>query len=153
MPELNRTKLEENLGINEEPIVINEPIYNNIPIVEEDDYEDGIIKANIERANNMLDRVEDEMDRGNFNSRMVEVFSKLVDSVTTAASQIQSSSYNSDYLVLKEKLAALKEIEVKAKVKNITSGGGGTHKTEIENQQNIIVTDRESILKVLKEGK
>ena len=152
MPELNRTKLEENLGINEEPIVINEPIYNNIPIVEEDDYEDGIIKANIERANNMLDRVEDEMDRGNFNSRMVEVFSKLVDSVTTAASQIQSSSYNSDYLVLKEKLAALKEIEVKAKVKNITSGGG-THKTEIENQQNIIVTDRESILKVLKEGK
>ena len=150
MPELNRAKLEENLGIYEEekqsPLIT----VNNNAIVEEDDYEDGIIKANIDRANNMLDRVEDEMDNGNFNARMVEVFAKLVDSVTNAATQIQSSAYNSDYLVLKEKLASLKELEVRAKVKNITSSAGTT---EIGSQQNIIVTDRESILKVLQEGK
>ena len=149
MPEINRTKLEKNLGIYEEeqtPVI---DIVNEKELSIEDDYEDAIIKANIDRANNMLDRVEDEMDNGNFSARMVEVFAKLVDVVTGAASQIQSSSYNSDYLLLKEKLAALKEIEVKAKVQSITSG---TNRTEI-GSQNIIVTDRESILKVLKEGK
>ena len=143
MPEINRQKLEESLGINGE----NQPseldtIISDIPI---NDFEDDTIKENIDRANRMLDRVEDEMDRGNFNARMVEVFAKLIDSVTNAATQIQSSTYNNDYLVLKQKLAELKEYEVKSKVKGLAQGN-----TQISSQQNIIVSNREDILKILK---
>ena len=150
MPELNMDNLEKNLGLNEYDTAIVTPkseidtFMETVPGIDED----AIINQNIERANRVLDRIEDEMDRGNFNARMVEVFSKLIDSVTTAASQIQSSSYNNDYLVLKQKLAELKEMEVKHKVKGLIKGN-----TQIDTQQNIIVTDRESILEIIKGNK
>lgn len=150
MPELNMDNLEKNLGLNEYDTAIVTPkseidtFMETVPGIDED----AIINQNIERANRVLDRIEDEMDRGNFNARMVEVFSKLIDSVTTAASQIQSSSYNNDYLVLKQKLAELKEMEVKHKVQGLIKGN-----TQIDTQQNIIVTDRESILEIIKGNK
>ena len=144
MPELDIDNLEESFGLTGDvkekaPSEI-DTFMESVPIPDEDD----IIKSNIDRANRMLDRVEDEMDRGNFNARMVEVFAKLVDSVTSAASQIQSSAYNNDYLILRQKLAELKEMEVKAKVKGLAKGN-----TQI-GSQNIIMSDRESILKLIK---
>jgi len=139
--EINGDRLDELFNLNKDVIPDQEIFFSDIPVNEEED----IIRKNIERANRMLDRVEDEMQ---LNPRVVEVFAKLVDSVTNAASQIQSSTYNTDYLILRQKLAQLKEMEVKAKVKSLASGP----KNQTIGSQNIILTDRESILNIMKGG-
>lgn len=138
MPELNRISLSEEFDIeNLENQVIDFPISN-----EGEDDPDIIIKENIERANRILDQVEEELTNGNFSARLVEVAAKVLDSVTNAASQIQSTSYNNDYLQLKERMLLLKKSELDYKVKNL-------RRPNVANQ-NIIFTDRESILKALR---
>ena len=141
MSDINDKSLEEDFHLTGNYVPDETTFFRDIPTNDGED----IIKKNIERANDMLDRVEEEMDRGNFSPRMVEVFSKLIDNVTTAATQIQSSTYNNDYLILRQKLAELKELEVKAKVKSLTSGNN-----QKIGSQNIILSDRESILKMIR---
>jgi hypothetical protein len=138
MPELNRNKLENVFDM--ESIETIESDISALPMADEDSA-DEIIKTNIVRANRILDTVEEEMDNGNFSARMVEVASKLIDSVTSAASQIQNNTYNNEYLLLREKLVELKRIETERKV-SLATGGNTTN-------QNIIVTDRQSILDIL----
>ena len=135
MPELNRNKLEDVFDIESA-----EKEISSLPMADEDSADD-IIKENIIRANRILDTVEDEMLNGNFSARMCEVASKLIDSVTGAASQIQNNTYNNEYLLLREKLVELKRIETERKV-SMAAGGNTTN-------QNIIVTDRQSILDIL----
>jgi DNA primase len=136
MPDLNRRSLEEVFDISAA-----EPVQPVLYSPDEED-PDTIIRANIDRANRILDRVEEEMLNGNFNSRLVEVASKCIDSVTNAVSQIQSTSFNTDHLQLKQRMIELKENELEYKIKNL---GKPTH----VGSQNIIFTDRESILKAL----
>ena len=135
MSELNRQGLAEEFDIEK---IENQPL---IPFIEEED-PDIIIKGNIERANRILDQVEDELVNGNFSARLVEVAAKTMDSITNAVSQIQSTSYNNDYLQLKQRMLLLKQEELDYKVKNLKKPNIGS--------QNIILTDRESVLKALK---
>ena len=113
-----------------------------IPYIEEEDDPDIIVKSNIERANRILDQVEEELLNGNFSARLVEVAAKTMDSITNAVSQIQSTTYNNDYLQLKERMLLLKQEELDYKVNNLKKPTIGS--------QNIILTDRESVLKALK---
>ena len=139
MSELNRDKLSEVFNVEKVEKEVAE-------LPESMDSAEDIIKDNIVRANRILDNVEHELENGNLNARMVEVASKLIDSVTNAASQIQNHSYNEDYLLLREKLVELKRIETEQKVR-LAAGGSNT------TNQNIIVTDRQSILDILNNKK
>ncbi|MFT7880922.1 MAG: hypothetical protein ABXS91_11080, partial [Sulfurimonas sp.] len=96
----------------------------------------------------ILDLVEIEMANGNFSARMVEVASKMIDSVSSATTQLQSSSYNDEYLQVKQRVVDLKEREFEHKVKQVRDGSDGPVRN-----QNIIFTDRESVLKALKGNK
>ena len=136
MSELNRQGLSEEFDLEK---VENQPITT---IYEEGEDPDEIIKKNIDRANRILDQVEEELVNGNFSARLVEVASKTMDSITNAVSQIQSTVYNQDYLQLKARVIELKEEELEYKVKNLKKPTVGS--------QNIIFTDRESVLKALK---
>jgi regulator of PEP synthase PpsR (kinase-PPPase family) len=143
MPDLNRRQLEEEFNIDR---VENRPV----PYVPMDDKEDPdeIIRANIERANRILDQVEDEMLNGSFSARLVEVAAKCMDTITNAVSQLQSTSYNSDYLLLKNRMVELKENELQYKIKNLDKP-----QQQKIGSQNIIFTDRESLLKALNNKK
>lgn len=141
MPELDRNKLNEEFNLEK---IENQPL-EPFPYNEDED-PDVIIRNNIERANRILDTVEDELLNGNFSARLVEVASKMIDSVSTAVSQIQSTAYNEDYLQLRGRMVELKEREIDHKVKQVSSG-------QSVRNQNIIFTDRESVLKALRSNK
>jgi hypothetical protein len=142
MPDLNRRQLEEEFNMDR---VDNQPI-TLLPLDDKED-PDEIIRANIERANRILDQVEDEMLNGNFSARLVEVAAKCMDTITNAVSQIQSTGYNSDYLQLKNRMVELKENELQYKIKNLDKP------QQKIGSQNIIFTDRESLLKALNNKK
>jgi hypothetical protein len=135
MSELDRQGLSEEFNLEK---VENKPV-TSIPL--EDD-PDEIIKNNIDRANRILDQVEDELVNGNFSARLVEVAAKTIDSITNAVSQIQSTVYNNDYLQLRARIVELKEEELDYKVKSLKKPTIGS--------QNIIMTNREDLLKALK---
>jgi len=135
MPELNKGKLSEVFDIEEE-------INNVVSSLENSSDPDIILKDNIDRANRVLDRLELEMNTGNFSARMSEVAGQLINAVTNASSQILTDKYNMSYLQLRRSIVKLKEAEMRLKIQ--PRGG-------ILNQ-NIIVTDRESLLEFLGKG-
>jgi len=139
MAELNRQGLAEEFDLEK---VENQPIVPTLYEGDDPGDPDEIIKTNIDRANRILDQVEDELQNGNFSARLVEVAAKTMDSITNAVAQIQSTVYNNDYLQLKARVVELKESELDYKVKNLKKPNVGS--------QNIIFTDRESVLKALK---
>ena len=106
---------------------------------------DQILSDNIERANRILDVLEnDARESQKISARKAEVMAQLINSVTNAANSIITDEYNKEYLHLRNNVLRLKEKEIQ--IKQIGSGRSGT-------TQQILVTDRESILKILREGK
>ncbi len=101
------------------------------------------LKDNVDRANDMLDLVEEELTSGNFSARLVEVAGQLINSVTNASKEIVSSINYQKYLQIRENLVKLKKMEIEMKNKQSKS----------PRSQNIIITDRESVLKFLEENK
>jgi hypothetical protein len=100
-----------------------------------------VLQDNISRANRILDRIEDEMENGNFTARMAEVAGQIINSVTNASGQIMSDKYNEKYLQVRNNLVKLKAAEVRLKAKEIEGKG--------RSNRELIVTDRESIMKIL----
>lgn len=101
-----------------------------------------IIRKNIMRANTLLDKVEHEIYNGSFSARLIEVAGQLINSVSQATANLNLSQYNAEYLQLRNRLLELERVKVSIK----QNSGGVTN-------QNIIVTDRETVLKMLEEGK
>lgn len=137
MVQLDRKNLSEEFGIEYvegEVQEINQEIRGSaIP--------DEILISNISRANRLLDRVEQEIDQGNFSARICEVAGQLINSVTNASSQIITDEYNRAYLQVRQNLIKLKEVEMRIKQRV-----AGTPKS-----QNIIVASREDIMQFLKD--
>ena len=111
------------------------------------DYDDplSILKGNIKKANQILDKIQAEMIGGNFTARMVEVAGNIINGITAASKEIMGDKNYNQYLEIRKDLAKLKEREVVIKEKSGIRGGGTTN-------QNIIVTSREDLLKIM-EGK
>lgn len=99
------------------------------------------LKDNIDRANDILDILEREMRNGNLSARMAEVSGQLINSVTNASKEIMSGINYSKYLKIREKMVTLKEMEIKIKERQLKK----------PSSQNIIVTDRESVLRLLED--
>jgi hypothetical protein len=108
---------------------------------------DVILSKNINKANALLDRIIIEINNSGMNARLGEVAGQLLNVINQSVNQIYSK--NSDYLGLriKKKMVELKEREVK--LKELTT----SKQPDQYNQNNIILTDRETLLKMLKENK
>lgn len=108
---------------------------------------DIILSKNINKANALLDRIIIEINNSGMNARLGEVAGQLLNVINQSVNQIYSK--NSDYLGLriKKKMVELKEREVK--LKELTT----SKQPDQYNQNNIILTDRETLLKMLKENK
>lgn len=141
--ELDLSTLDEVFGLN----------YNDLPkdpeerLTERDeieiDYNDpvDILKGNIKKANQILDKVQDEIDGGNFTARMVEVAGNIINGITAASKEIIGKENYVGYLEVRKELKNLKEREVVLKER---VGIRGT-----TTNQNIIVTSREDLLKIM----
>jgi hypothetical protein len=158
MPELDRIGLEEQFDIPVlEPVVVEHhevpatismpPSAAQVPeIFDEDDFDDladaeKVIKDNIDRANDLLDKVQQEIQNGNFSARMVEVAGQLINSVTQAAKELMTNAHTKRQINLKDKVLMLKRRELD--IRQIS--------TNAPKNQNLIVASREDVLKLLKE--
>lgn len=107
-----------------------------------------IIYKNLEKANKFLDKLWEKTVSEGIDSRMVEVAAKMVAEISIGAEKIFTNKLEYDRLFLKGKVVDLKqkELEIREKLGMISSGTP-------RNQNILITTDRESILKVLREKK
>lgn len=149
MTTLNTHGLEEEFNLAEQEIAESEAVEPEI--VEPDPFEVEweaqndeikILKDNIDRANDILDKVQDEVEGSNFSARLVEVAGQLINSITTSTKTILDNDNYNKYLDIKKGLALLKKREVDIKALKI----------DRPKSQNLIVASREDVLKLL-EGK
>ena len=143
---INSSKLKAlfNMDTPKDVSTTNEPdIPHNDPIdTQERRDPDTIIYNNIDRAERFLDKIEEEVNNGSVNARMMEVASALINSITQASASIVGSNQYSDEMLYKERVLALKEREVMVKE---ALGKGGSNKIT----NNVLVTSREDLLKMI----
>jgi hypothetical protein len=105
-----------------------------------------VINENIRKANEILDLCQREMLNGNFNARLVEVASFIINSVNAAAAQLILNKNANKSLQIKERMVLLKSKELHLREKYLENKNN-----EDTGSQRLIITDRETILKYLKE--
>lgn len=115
-------------------------IKDNIPDI------DQIILDNIDRANRILNRVEDTIGTGAFTASMIEAAGKLIDSVTSAATSITGIGYNNETLRQKERDLDIKE-------KKLMIDGALKNASNVNITNNNLVMNREELMKLIKEGR
>lgn len=112
------------------------------------DYDDAIeaLKNNIFNANELLEKIQHEMNNGNFSARLAEVAGTIINSVTQSSKEIISEKNYSDYMEVRRALVQLKAKELEIKENQ------SKHRVP-NNQTNVLVTSREDLLKVLQDKK
>lgn len=107
---------------------------------------DQILVDNIARANRLLDKVEDEMERGSFKASMIEAAGRLIETVTSAANSITGIGYNAEVIRQKDRDLDRKERELL--VKGLVKGADNVNITN-----NNLVMNREELLKMINDSK
>lgn len=114
-----------------------------------ENYEDPgqVLRLNIERAERLLDRIEQESDT-RFSPRLMEVAANLINTITTATNSIIQNQVSLDTTNQKQEFLDLKKLEfdLKKQKESTKKIPPGNYK-----QQNIYLSDRETILKMMKE--
>ena len=108
---------------------------------------DNILYSNIDRANRLLDRIEDEINSGDTAARLFEVSSQLINAITTATTSIVGSAKDDADLEYKNRVLELKERELQ--LKSIIKGEQPQSIGTVNN--NVIVSNREDIMKLISE--
>ena len=98
-----------------------------------------VLKENIDRANRILDRVEQEIEGGNMTARMVEVAGNILNTVTNSSKEIMANINYKKYLQIRADMVKYKYDELESKQAKFRS----------PTSQNIIVSNREDIMKLL----
>lgn len=111
---------------------------DRLTLVSETDPEEAL-KENIDRANRILDRVENELENGNFTARMVEVAGNILNTVTNSSKELITNINYKKYLQIRDKMVQYKYDELEAKQSKFRS----------PTSQNIIVSNREDIMKLI----
>jgi hypothetical protein len=108
------------------------------------DYDNAIeaLKRNIFNANQLLAKIQDEMNNGNFSARLAEVASTVINSVTQASKEVLSDQNYEDYMQVRRALVELKAKEIE--IKDVKS-------KRPNSQTNVLVTSREDLLKMLQD--
>lgn len=111
------------------------------------DYDDAIdaLKKNIYNANQLLEKIQHEMNNGNFSARLAEVASGIINSVTQSSKEILSDKNYGEYMEVRKALVQLKAKEIEIREQRQVRGP--------TNQTNVLVTSREDLLKVLESKK
>jgi len=131
--ELNRDNLSDVFDMDEI-----ESEVDRLTLVSETDPEESL-KENIDRANRILDRVEQELESGNFTARMVEVAGNILNTVTNSSKELITNINYKKYLQIREAMVKYKYDELEAKQSKFRS----------PTSQNIIVSNREDIMKLI----
>ena len=131
--EIDRNSLEEQFDMEN----LDNDVSNLTPVNYDDPEE--VIKLNMERADRILNILEDELNRGQITARMMEVASTLINSVTTSSKELITGRNYEKYLQIRREMVKYKydELEVKK------------NKKEQPTNQNLIIASREDILKVI----
>ena len=108
------------------------------------DYSDAIdaLKKNIFDANQLLEKIQHEMNNGNFSARLAEVASAIINSVTQASKEVISDKNYGEYMEVRRALVMLKQKEIEIKE---------ARANRPTNQTNVLVTSREDLLKMLED--
>ena len=118
-----------------------------------DSYSDPneVLKQNIDRANALLDRLENEIDnptsmpRGGI-ARLIEVSATMINAITTAANSMMSMTFNDQDNEYKSKVLTLKESELKIKKLAANKQPQGA----LTQNNQIILTSRNDLLDLLR---
>lgn len=108
---------------------------------------DQVLSDNIGKANAILDRIIVEMNRTGMSPRLGEVAGQLIANINQSVGQLYGKNIDIGNLHLKSKLVEYKKREIELKEKMASKNAGGVV------NQNLIVTDRETVLKLLRENK
>lgn len=111
---------------------------DRLTLVSDTDPEE-VLKENIDRANRILDRVEQEIEGGNMTARMVEVAGNILNTVTNSSKEIMANINYKKYLQIRADMVKYKYDELESKKQKFRS----------PTSQNIIVSNREDIMKLL----
>ena len=105
---------------------------------------DKIISENISKANKLLDKIVEAADGAEFSPRLVEVGGQLINAITLATEKIYNKNFDNSSLQIKRRVIQLRERELQLKEKMVELQGNRP------NQQNLIIADREIVLRVLR---
>lgn len=110
------------------------------------DYDNELdaLKKNIHNANQLLEKIQHEMNNGNFSARLAEVTTAIINSVTQASKEIIVDKNYEKYMEVRRALVELKAKEVAVKESKLTRP---------LSQTNVLVTSREDLLKMLENKK
>jgi hypothetical protein len=120
----------------------------NMSVVPDINEADKLLAENIYKANLLLDKVVDEAQREGITPRMAEVGSYLANAVTVAVEKIYTKNFQNSSLQIKHRMLNLKEKELELKLRALE-----LHAGRPTVQHNVIIADRESVLKLLKENR
>ena len=109
---------------------------------------DQIILDNINRANRILDKLEEGILSGDHSARGIEVVGQLINAVTVAATSVTGISYNQQIIDNKNRALDIKEQEML--VKQTLKSVKGAENVNITN--NNLVMTREDLLKMMEEN-
>lgn len=111
------------------------------------DYNDAVdaLRKNIHNANQLLEKIQNEMNNGNFSARLAEVAGTVINSVTQASKEILTDKNQSEYMDVRKALVLLKERQVNISEAKLVRQPAG-------NTTNVLIASREDILKSI-EGK
>ena len=110
------------------------------------DYNDAVdaLKKNIHNANQLLEKIQHEMNNGNFTARLAEVAGTVINSVTQSAKEILTDKNQTEYMDVRKALVLLKEKELQIKERKISRiPNSGT--------TNVLIASREDILKSIQD--
>jgi hypothetical protein len=103
---------------------------------------DAILSVNIGKANAILDHVMREIDAGNFSARHVEVAGQILSVINQSTSQLYQNKFELANIRIRAET-----LKLKARQLDMLEKSGGV------SNQNIIVTDRESIMRIINSQK
>lgn len=109
---------------------------------------DEILRSNINRAQRLLDKIENEWDIGTTNAtiRLVEIAAKLIDCITTAANSLIANSVSLEETGQKQEILDLKKLEFELKKSKLENKPENNNIINNNTQNNLYVTTREDIL-------
>jgi hypothetical protein len=110
------------------------------------DYNDAIdaLKKNIHNANQLLEKIQNEMNNGNFTARLAEVAGTVINSVTQASKEIITEKNQNEYMEVRKALVLLKDKELAIKEAKMIRG-------PTRGATNVLIASREDILKSIQD--
>jgi hypothetical protein len=110
------------------------------------DYSDAVdaLRKNIHNANQLLEKIQHEMNNGNFSARLAEVAGTVINSVTQASREILTDKNQGEYMDVRKALVLLKEKELNIKQAKLERSPSG-------NTTNVLIASREDILKSIED--